>query len=72
MEGLDQWNGGGWGCIYSHQQLPSCCLISANRGRFVPLVRIVCPYTSTAEIATISSNGYINGYSALNASSDVR
>jgi hypothetical protein len=30
------------------------------------------PSTSTAEIATVSSNGYINGYNALNASSDVR
>jgi hypothetical protein len=23
---------------------------------------MVCPCTSTAEIATVSSNGYINGY----------
>jgi hypothetical protein len=30
------------------------------------------PCTSTAEIATVSSNGYINDYNALNASSDVR
>jgi hypothetical protein len=30
------------------------------------------PCTSTVEIATVSSNGYINGYIAFNASSDVR
>jgi hypothetical protein len=36
-------NGGGWGCIYSLQPLPSRCFISANRGRFVPLVRMVRP-----------------------------
>jgi hypothetical protein len=41
-------------------------------GRSAPLVRTVCPCTSTTEIATVSSNGYINGYNALNESSDVR
>jgi hypothetical protein len=41
-------------------------------GRSVPLVRTFRPCTSTAEIATVSSNGYINGYYAFNASSDVR
>jgi hypothetical protein len=30
------------------------------------------PCTSTAENATVSSNGYINGYFAFNTSSDVR
>jgi hypothetical protein len=65
-------NGGGWGCIYSHQPLPSRCSNSADRGRSVPLVRTVRPCTSTAEITTVSSNGYINDYNALNASSDVR
>jgi hypothetical protein len=65
-------NGGGWGCIYSPQPLPSRCSLSADRGRSAPLVRTVRPCTSTAEIATVSSNGYINGYYALNASSDVR
>jgi hypothetical protein len=64
-------NGGGWGCIYSPQPLPSCSL-SADRGWSAPLVRTVRPYTSTAKIATVSSNGYINGYKAFNASSDVR
>ena len=29
-------NGGGWGCIYSHQPLPSRCSNSANRGRSAP------------------------------------
>jgi hypothetical protein len=62
-------NGGGWGCIYSPQPLPSRCSLSIDRGRSAPLVR---PCTSTAEIATVSSNGYINGYYALNALSDVR
>ena len=54
------------------QPLPSRCSLSADRGRSAPLVRTVRPCTSTAEIATVSSNGYINGYYALNASSDVR
>jgi hypothetical protein len=30
------------------------------------------PCTSTAEIATVSGNGYINDYSAFNVSSDVK
>jgi hypothetical protein len=30
------------------------------------------PCTSTAEITTVSSNGYINGCNAFNVSSDVR
>jgi hypothetical protein len=33
---------------------------------------MIRPCTSTAQIATVSSNGYINGYSALNASLDVK
>jgi hypothetical protein len=41
---------------------------SADRGRSAPLVQTVRPCTSTAEIATVSSNGY----SAFNASSYVR
>jgi hypothetical protein len=65
-------NGGGWGCIYSPQPLPSHCFISANRGRSALLVRTVHPCTSMAKIPTISSNVYINGYNALNVSSDVR
>jgi hypothetical protein len=65
-------NGGGWGCIYSPQPLPSRCSLSADRGRSAPLVRTVHPCTSTAENTTVSSNGYINGYIAFNASSDVR
>jgi hypothetical protein len=35
-------------------------------------VRTVRPCRSTAENATVSSNGYINGYIAFNAASDVR
>jgi hypothetical protein len=58
-------NGGGWGCIYSHQPFPSHCLLSANRGQSVPLVRTVRPCTSTAEIAMVNSNGYINGYKCI-------
>jgi hypothetical protein len=65
-------NGGGWGCIYSPQPLTSCCPLSANRGWSALLVRTVRPYTSTTEIPTVSSNDYINGYNALNVSSDVR
>ena len=70
MECLGVLNGGGWGCIYSPQPLPSRCSLSADRGRSASLVRTVRPCTSTAEIATVSSNGYINGYIAFNASSD--
>jgi hypothetical protein len=69
---LGEVNGGGWGCIYSPQPLPSRCSFSADHGRSASLVRMVRPCTSTATIATVSSNGYINGYYALNASSDVR
>jgi hypothetical protein len=65
-------NGGGWGGIYSPQPLPSRCSISANRGWSAPLVRTVRSCTSTTEIPTVSSNGYINGYNTLNALSDVR
>jgi hypothetical protein len=72
LECLGEVNGGGWGYIYSSQPLPSRCSFSVDLGRSAPLVRTVCPYTSTATIATVSSNGYINGYYALNASSDVR
>jgi hypothetical protein len=63
-------NGGGWGCIYSPQPLPSRCSLFADRERSAPLVRTVRPCTSTTKIATVSSNGYINGYKAFNASSD--
>jgi hypothetical protein len=65
-------HGGGWDCIYSHQPLPSRCLLSAYRGRSEPLVRTIRPCTSTTEIATVNSNDYINSYSALNVSSDFR
>jgi hypothetical protein len=65
-------NGGGWGCIYSPQPLPSRCSFSVDRGRSAPPVRTVRPCTSTVEIATVSSNDFINGYIAFNASSDVR
>jgi hypothetical protein len=72
LECLVEVNRGGWGCIYSPQPLPSCCSLSADRGRSVPLVRTVRTCTSMAEIVTVSSNSYINGYFALNVSSDVR
>jgi hypothetical protein len=65
---LDEVNGDGWGCIYSHQPLPSRCSNSADRGRSAPLVQTVRPCTSTAEVATVSSNSYINCYNALNVS----
>jgi hypothetical protein len=46
---------------------------------FLPTADGPCPWsgrsapcTSTAEIATVSNNGYINGYIAFNVSSDVR
>ena len=32
-ESLDVVNGGGWGCIYSHQPLTSHCQLSATRER---------------------------------------
>jgi hypothetical protein len=46
--------------------------LSADHERSVPLVRTVRPCTSTATIAMVSSNDYINGYYALNALSDAR
>jgi hypothetical protein len=64
VECLDQVNGGGWGCIYSLQPLPSRCSFSADRGRSAPLVWTVRPYTSTTEITTVSSNGPWSGRSA--------
>jgi hypothetical protein len=76
---LDVVNGGGWGCIYSHQPLLSrySILLSADgpparSGRSAGQVRTVRPCRSTANNATVSSNGYINGYIAFNVSSDVR
>jgi hypothetical protein len=72
LECLGEGNAGGWGCIYSPQPLPSRCSFSTDRGRSAPLVRTVRPYTSMTEIATVSSNGYIYSYYALNVSSDVR
>jgi hypothetical protein len=72
LECLGVMNGGGWGCIYSPQPLPRRCSLSADRGQSAPLVRTVRPCTSTATIATVSSNDYINGYYALNVLSDVR
>jgi hypothetical protein len=65
-------NGSGWGCIYSLQPLPSRCSFSADRGRSAPLVRTIHPCTSTTEIATVGSNGYLNDWSAFNVSLDVR
>jgi hypothetical protein len=47
-------------------------LHSAERGRSASQVRTVRPCRSTAENATVSSNGYINGYIAFNALSGVR
>jgi hypothetical protein len=72
LECLGVVNGGGWGCIYSPQSLPSRCSFSVDSGRSAPQVQMVLPCTSTAEIATVSSKGYINGYIAFNASSYVR
>jgi hypothetical protein len=69
--GLILLNGGGWSCIYIHQLLPSHCQLSATRGRSALLARMVRPCTSTPEITIVSSNGYINGISAFNASLDV-
>jgi hypothetical protein len=65
VECLDEVNGGGWGYIYNHQPLPSRCSFSSDRGRSVSLVRTVRPYTSMAEIATVSGNGYINIYKCI-------
>jgi hypothetical protein len=72
LECLGEVNGGGWGCIYSPQPLPSRCPLFADRGRSAPLVWTVRPCTSMTEIATVSSNSYINDYYALNVSSDIR
>jgi hypothetical protein len=65
MECLDVIEGGGWGCIYSHQPPPSHCPCSAMRKRPTLLARTVYPYTSTAGFATDGYNGYINGYNRI-------
>jgi hypothetical protein len=62
---LDEVNGGGWSCIYSQQPLPSHCPLSANHRRSTLLAQTVRPCTSTAEIVTVSSNSYINGYKCI-------
>jgi hypothetical protein len=36
LECLGQMNGGGWGCIYSPQPLPSRCSFFVDRGRSTP------------------------------------
>jgi hypothetical protein len=46
--------------------LPSRCPLSANRRQSALLVRTVRPCTSTIEIATVSSNDYINIYKCIN------
>jgi hypothetical protein len=56
LECLDEVNGGGWGCIYSPQPLPSRCSFSVDRGRSAPLVRTVRPCTSTATMHHQMSN----------------
>jgi hypothetical protein len=50
---------------YSHQPFPSRCPLSVNRERSTLLVRTVRPCTSTAEVAMVNSNGYINGYKCI-------
>jgi hypothetical protein len=68
LECLGAVNGGGWGCIYS----PNHFVVVAP---FLPTAdgpRLWSGRSSMATIATVSSNGYINGYYALNVSSDVR
>jgi hypothetical protein len=62
---LEEENGGGSDCIYSHQPLPSRYPLSANRGRSTLLARTVRSSTSTTEIATVNSNSYINGYKCI-------
>jgi hypothetical protein len=37
--GLSEVNGGGWGCIYSHQPHPSCCQLFCH-------ARTVCAFPS--------------------------
>jgi hypothetical protein len=69
---LDEVNGGGWGCIYSHQPLLSCCPLSANRRQSVLQTRMVCPAhqrvkSQRSAVTTISTT-----ISTLNSSSDVR
>jgi hypothetical protein len=65
-------NGGGWGCIYSHQPLPSRCSYSTDRRRSAPLARTVCPGTSTVKIERSTVTTLSTATSALNALLDVR
>jgi hypothetical protein len=53
-------NGGGWGCIYSPQPLPSRCSFPANHERSAPLVRTIRPCTPMAQIATVSSSNILS------------
>jgi hypothetical protein len=42
---LNMLNGGGWGCIYRHQPLPSRCPLSAKHGCSALLAWTVRPCT---------------------------
>jgi hypothetical protein len=65
MQHFDVMNGGGWGCIYSHQPLHSHCQLSTTRGWSALLARTVRPCTWMAKIAMVYNKGYMNGYTCI-------
>jgi hypothetical protein len=71
VEGLNSIEGDGWGCIYSHQSLPSRCHLSATCGRSTCLVWTVAPARSTVGSQWMVITAISTIIIMLNASSDV-
>jgi hypothetical protein len=62
---LDDIEGGGWGCIYSHQPPPNYYYRSAIRGQSATLAWTVCPCTINGWITVVGYNDYINSYNRI-------
>jgi hypothetical protein len=71
MEGLDEMNRGGWVVFITINHFLAVAFFCQPRTVRAPSPDGP-PLHINAEIATVSSNGYINGYSAFNVSSYVR
>jgi hypothetical protein len=65
LQYLDAIEVGCWGCIYSLQPPPSRYCHFATRGRSATLARMVRHCMINDWIATVSYNGYINGYNSI-------
>jgi hypothetical protein len=72
MECLDALNGGGCGCIYSHQPLLSRCQLSATCGRSLLLARTVRPAYQHLKLQRSAVTAIATAISALNVLSDVK